>query len=293
MKIIMLKYYNIILLLLCIPFIINISYANKPVVGMLSTKSESYPHELDFSDGIIEMLSSLEAEVLLIDYNELVRQKGDLEGNVRGFITTHGIKRVIIPGNYYNMESEPFAPNTNRQDVTVILTKIANEGTIYLMGICGGLQGIMHAEGVKIVKVQDIPGHHAQYHLVSDPDPHSKNVPLHKVRINPVSRLAEVLKNSNVDMDKNGWIYLYLPDAHSRVLSNSDENIKRLAEAGYKIIGFSNDGMIEIIEDKFGNFHFQDHPEGLVIQRDNDSHSSLRNASTNAMVDMFKDFLNR
>ncbi len=267
--------------------------AEEIIVGVLRTKSESYPHELDYSNNIVEMLIRLGSKVILIDYNELVDKKGDLLSEVEDFIYSSGITRVIIPGNYYNLDSEPFAPNTNRQDVTAILAKMAEEGKIYLMGICGGLQGIVHSKKIEIVKVKSIGGNESS-HLVSDPDPHAKNVPLHKVMINPTSRLAKMLKNI-AEMDENGWIYLYLPDAHTRVINNSVKNIQKLNMAGYNIVGFSNDGMIEIIEDKFGNIHFQDHPEGLVINNDflKETNSSLRTKSADAVIVIFEDFLSR
>ncbi|MBQ4874561.1 MAG: gamma-glutamyl-gamma-aminobutyrate hydrolase family protein [Rickettsiaceae bacterium H1] len=283
-----------ILLFFLVSFFFGSSYAADSIVGLLRTQQETYPHELDFSDDITEMLENLGAKSVLIDYNAIVKKEGNLETKIRQFIQDNYIKRVIIPGNYYNLDSEPFAPNTNRQDVTEVLVKMANEQKIYLIGICGGLQGVMHAKGIEIVKIGAIRGNGKQ-HLISNPDPHVKNVPLHEVRVNPASRLATVIKDHS-NVDQNGWITLYLPDAHSRVVNNSVENIAKLNGLGYKIVGFSGDGMIEIIEDKFGNIYFQDHPEGLLISREknnNNKISSLRDASTGAIMSMFKDFINR
>ena len=283
-----------IIILFCL--ITNFCYADQTIIGVLKTAQETYPHELDYSDNIEEMLVKLGAKPILIDYNELAKYPGEIQNVTKAFIKDNKITHVIIPGNYYNLDSPPFAPNTNRQDVTTIISNMASQNEIHLLTICGGLQGIMHASGIEIVKVESIKGNSAQ-HLVSDPDPHLDNVPLHKVRVNPVSKLADTLRKSDkVDIDQNGWIYLYLPDAHSRVVNNSPENMQRLESAGYKVIGFSDDGMIEIIEDKFGNIHFQDHPEGLVIAHllhNNTKSSSLRNASTIAMIEVFKAFINK
>ena len=285
------KYFNMkFIVILVLLTYSNISYAS--VVGLLSTHKETYPHELGFSYNIIEMLDSLGATPIMIDYNQLVKDGDDLEKSVRTFIKENKITHVIIPGNYYNLDAPPYAPNTNRQDATAIISRIADEGTIYLMGICGGLQGIMYSKGIEIVKVENINGN-LKKHLISNAThPHSAGTPLHKVRINPVSRVAKILEKTDVNRDKNGWIYLYLPDAHSRVLNNSKENIQKISAAGYKIVGFSDDGMIEIVEDKFGNIHFQDHPEGLVINLIKDKTiSSLRDESADATLEIFKDFI--
>ncbi len=264
------------------------------VIGFLSTKKETYPHELGYSENITDMLETLGAQTIIIDYNDLVAKGGDLDEHVRNFIKENEITRVVIPGNYYNLDAPPYAPNKNRQDVTVIVTQMADEGLIYLMGICGGLQGIAHSKGIEIVKVENINGNLEKHLISNDKHPHTFDTPLHKVRINPASRLAKVLEGSDVPKDENGWIYLYLPDAHSRVLNNSTENIAKIEAAGYEVVGFSDDGMIEIIEDKFGNIHFQDHPEGLVINSiQNKNLSSLRDVSTDATIAIFKDFISR
>ena len=280
---------------LCILLILlfNVSYAEWGKIGILRTERETYPNELGYSSNIEEMLQGLGADTILVDYNAIVRQEGTLESKVRTFIHNNNINKVIIPGNYYNLDSEPFPPTTYRQDVTEMLVKIADEQKIRLMGICGGLQGIVHAKGIKMVEVKSISNGNAKQHLISHPNPHSQNALLHEIRINPSSKLG-VIVGEHVDLNENGWINLYLPDLHSRVINNSMENISKLNAAGYKIVGFSADGMIEIIEDEVGNVHFQGHPEGLLIGRDTTGSeiSSLRNASTNAVLAVFKDFIN-
>ncbi len=286
------KRFQKIFLFLIILLLSNYSLGDVGRVGVLMTSKESYPHELDYSNNVIEMVGHFsEMEGLRIDYNELVSRNGDLESVLRDFIEENNITKVIIPGNYYNLDSAPFAPNSNRQDVTGLLVKIAGEQKIRLLGICGGLQGIVHSQGIELVKVKDIKGD-VEKHLISDPNPQSPTVPLGKVRLNPFSNLAKIIQ-SHIDSDLNGWMNLYLPDAHSRVINNSVENIMRLENAGYRVIGFSQDGMIEIIEDKVGNVHFQGHPEGLVIasQQIGNRSSLLRGNSTNAMIEFFKYFI--
>ncbi|MBQ4874566.1 MAG: gamma-glutamyl-gamma-aminobutyrate hydrolase family protein [Rickettsiaceae bacterium H1] len=279
---------RIFLLFLVLSF--GVAYAEKPLVGFLRTHKETYPKELGLSHHIMELINKFGADVILIDYNELAKQKGNLEKRVRKFIKDNNITKVIIPGNNYNLDAKPFPPNTNRQDVTAVLAKMANEDRISLMGICGGLQGIMYAEGVELVGVQSIGGD-SKKHEISFPNPHIENVPLHEIKVNPKSRLAKIIGDDTGDV---GMISLYLPDAHSRVIDNNAENITKLENAGYKVIGFSNDGMIEIIEDKLGNIHFQGHPEGLLIDDNRNSKiSSLRSASIDAISKVFNNFIGR
>ncbi|MDB1135693.1 gamma-glutamyl-gamma-aminobutyrate hydrolase family protein [Candidatus Anaplasma sp. TIGMIC] len=258
-------------------------------VGLLQTERETYPEELTFSYNIYELLTGLGAFVTRIDYNTIVdfdsiRDQALLEADgktdrlheieariikqqVAAFLKEKGITRVFIPGNFYNLDTEPYAPTENRQLITAALAEIVHENPdIKIMGVCGGLQGIMHAMGVKIVRVHLLVGSHesAAVHAVSMPDPHGKDVVLHRLRIVPGSRLAEIV-SKHVEPDENWWYSLFFPDAHGGVVSSDRENIKKLEELGYEIVGFSDDGIIEALEDKHGNILFQDHPEALAI----------------------------
>ncbi|MFV9838957.1 MAG: gamma-glutamyl-gamma-aminobutyrate hydrolase family protein [Aaplasma endosymbiont of Hyalomma asiaticum] len=183
------------------------------------------------------------------------------------FLREKKITRIFIPGNYYNVDTEPYSPTPNRQLITTAIAEIIQDNPdIKIMGVCGGLQGIMHALGVKVVRVKHILGSHesANSHSVSMPDPHKKDTVLHRLRIVPGSRLASIV-SKHVDPDANQWYSLFFPDAHGGVVSNDPENMKKLEELGYKIVGFSDDGIIEALEDKYGNILFQDHPEALAI----------------------------
>ncbi|MCU7611494.1 hypothetical protein [Anaplasma capra] len=113
------------------------------------------------------------------------------------------------------------------------------------MGVCGGLQGIVHAMGIKVTRVEKLLGKSsARSHMVSGPGPHGQHSALHQIRIVPNSRLAGIV-SKHVRPDKDGWLSLFFPDAHGGAVSNDRENIQKLESLGYKIVGFSNDGMIE------------------------------------------------
>ncbi len=269
-------------------------YANKPLVGFLYTQCAQYPRELGKSVNIPEMLNKLGAETIIIDYNQLARGSENIENSIRGFIKKQGIKRVIIPGNYYNLNTEPYPPNTNRQDATAVVTKMANEGEIYLMGICGGLQGIMYAEGIKLTGVDSFD---LSNHTLSEEGYQEKNVALGRVKVTQDSRIAQVLSKHKKLFNKGGSAEFYTVEAHHNMVDNNSQNIEKLHQLGYKVVGHSKYGVIEAIEDRFGNIHFQGHPEGLVItsQKYGDAciMSSLRQSSVDASISIFEDFINR
>lgn len=259
------------------------------VVGFLQTLEGIYPDELTFSCNIYSLLTGLGARVVHIDYNTMLDfdsinktaltdtdktekklqdvVKSKIREGVATFLKDNNITRVFIPGNFYNVDTAPFAPTPNRQLVTEALATIVNEDpSIKIMGVCGGMQGLMHAMGIKVVRVHNIVGSQtsADVHCVSMPDPHDKDVVLHRLRIVPGSKLAKIV-SQHVKPDENGWYSLFFPDAHGGVISSDQENIGRLEELGYKVVGFSDDGIIEAIEDKDGNILFQNHPEALAV----------------------------
>ncbi|QXK92039.1 gamma-glutamyl-gamma-aminobutyrate hydrolase family protein [Neoehrlichia mikurensis] len=264
----------------------NLYTNNRAIVGFLQTKSETYPNELTFSHNITEMLTVLGAEVIRIDYNTIVdftqikglesstpqvtlpkEESKKIKNIVLKFLQDNKINRILIPGNYYNVDTDPYPPTPNRQLITNALVEIAHENPkIHIMGICGGLQGIMHALGIEIIRVHKImqSNRSADTHSISNPDPHAKEVALHKLQVIPNSKLASVI-SKHVTPDENGWLSLYFPDAHGGVINNNKENIDKLKSLGYEVVGFSDSGIIEVIEDTNGNIHFQDHPEGLLI----------------------------
>ncbi|ACZ49340.1 hypothetical protein ACIS_00797 [Anaplasma centrale str. Israel] len=262
---------------------------NGVVVGFLQTEKETYPEELTFSHSIADMLTRMGARVVRVDYNKIVdlanlRRKAslhqaagdmttarkldaaDIKREVLDFLRKEGISRIFIPGNFYNLDAEPYPPTPNRQLVTSAIAEIVREDpNMRLMGVCGGLQGIAHAMGIKVVRVWHLTHRDAAAsHTVSGDDPHSSSAALHKLRIVPGSRLASIVSKHALQ-DRDGWLSLYFPDLHGGVVSNDPENIKKLESLGYKVVAYSNDGMIEALEDMHGNILFQDHPEALAI----------------------------
>lgn len=332
----MYKCYNRIFNILLITFLLlsNIAYsekidvANKEsspslavdndiVVGLLKTEEETYPHEIGLSQNIYEMFCSWGVKAVLIDYNKIISLKkiqaefakqdeilakklilDQVKIEVAKFIKEHKINRIFIPGNHYNLHSQPFPPTPYRQLVTEAIVKIVDDNpAIHLLGICGGLQGIVHAKGIEVVSVASLVNSEEQQksHLKSAPNPQKENVPLQQIKIVPSSRLAEVVAKFLLP-DENGWFSTCFPDAHSGAVSNTPENRRKLELLGYKIAAFSNDGIIEAIEDKHGNIYFQSHPEALVIKSDKNSCLSsqkARQVSTLVAIAIINNFLHR
>ncbi len=290
---------------------------NDVVVGLLKTEEETYPHEFGLSQNIYEMFNNFGVKTILIDYNKITSLKkiqteslnlakqdetlakkltlDRIKVEVAKFIKEHKINRIFIPGNYYNLHSEPFPPTPYRQLVTEAIVKIVDDNpAIHLLGICGGLQGIMNAKGIEVVSVVS-DEEKQRSHLESAPDPHKDYAPLQQIKIIPNSRLAELVAKFLIP-NENGWFSTYFPDAHSGAISNTPENRRKLELLGYKVAAFSSDGVIEAIEDKHGNIYFQCHPEALVVKSDKNlylSNHKERQVSTLVAIAIINDFLYR
>lgn len=293
---------------------------NDIVVGILKTEKETYPKELGLSQNIYEMFNNFGVKTILIDYNKLINLKkineesiyfakqdkilaqkltlDRIKFEVERFIKEHKINRIFIPGNYYNLHSEPFPPTPCRQIVTEAIVRIVDDNpSIHLLGICGGLQGIMHSKGIEVIRVSDMVDDEKKQksHLKSAPNPQIENVSLQQIKIVPNSRLAELVSKF-LTPDENGWFSACFPDAHSGAVNNSYENRRKIELLGYKVVGFANDGIIEAIEDKHGNIHFQSHPEALVVRSDKNfylSENKERKISTLVAISIIHDFLYR
>ncbi|QIT36714.1 gamma-glutamyl-gamma-aminobutyrate hydrolase family protein [Wolbachia endosymbiont of Brugia pahangi] len=328
----MYQYYNRIfnILLIIVLLLSNVTYADASesthqigsdiVVGLLKTEKETYPHELGLFQSIYEMFNSFGVRTVFIDCNKIINLKKIQEEllsllkqdemlakklvldrikiEIGQFIKGHKINRIFIPENYYNLHSEPFPSTPCCQLVTEAIVKIVDDNpTIHLLSICGGLQGIMSAKGIEVVHVENFVSDEEQRrsHLKSAPNPQQEDVTFQQIKIVPNSHLAKVVAKFLLP-DKNGWFSTCFPDAHSGTVNNRPENRRKLELLGYKIAAFSNDGVIEAIEDKHGNIYFQSHPEALVVKSDKNLHLSnhkARQVSTLVAMAIINDFLYR
>ncbi|ACM49461.1 Conserved hypothetical protein [Anaplasma marginale str. Florida] len=244
-------------------------------VGILSTKSSTYPNEYDTATGITELLVTLGAKnVTIVDYNKIIENAGGagadmaaIKDSLSGFLRENNIDRILIPGNYYNIVSPPLPPVPNRQLVTDAVVGLMNSGAdLHILGICGGLQGVLHSQNVRLSRVQDILGSSAmaESHNIADPNPRLPGVPLMRARALPGTKLEVIVRKVNAGDDP----VFYLPDAHKEAVDNSPENMEKLKALGYKVAAVSDDGIIEALEDSKGNMLIQMHPEYLLMNAD-------------------------
>jgi gamma-glutamyl-gamma-aminobutyrate hydrolase PuuD len=270
----------------------------KNVIGMLSTKNPVYDHELYFSKVFDEIVKDFNAELHIVDYHSIYSQyltsktSEQIEDILLTELQKNNIKKVIIPGNYYNVDMSPNDPLPNRQRVTESLLQLSKKGKVKILGICGGMQGILHADGIKLINLMRMGGA-VHEHIISYPGPYASNVKLNRIMVNPASNLAKLIKNDKIQVTNNGWIILNLPDYHTETVSLEKSNLEKLNDKGYKIVGFDQHGIIEIIEDKYGNTYFQSYPEGLVLNRNKKNNYGTQSVegSTLGMVQYFEHFI--
>ncbi|QXK91851.1 gamma-glutamyl-gamma-aminobutyrate hydrolase family protein [Neoehrlichia mikurensis] len=299
-------YVQLLFILLLLPY--NQLYAslknqNNVIVGILSTKIPSYPTEYKTAVNITKILNSKGVKVVLIDYNTVIKSAEEFNSCgfqtfdqainfvLSKFIHDNGINRILIPGNYYNISSSPLNPSPNRQLVTnSIVTIVKNNPKIHLLAICGGLQGIMHAQGILVNRIDNMVQSQdtVNTHIVSMPYPYSKNANLHQVIINLNSRLANIIcKTFKRQYDR---IVTYLPDSHHEAINSSSDNIKKMYALGYKVVAISEDGIIEAVEDVNNNILLQMHPEYLLMnykEKLTDYHRKKALIISDAIIDDF------
>ncbi|MFV9838571.1 MAG: gamma-glutamyl-gamma-aminobutyrate hydrolase family protein [Aaplasma endosymbiont of Hyalomma asiaticum] len=243
------------------------------IVGLLSTKYPTYEGEYRTASGIKELLLKLGAKgVVLVDYNVIMSELGydaslgEIAGHLDEFLRKNNIDRIFIPGNKYNISSPPYPPVPYRQMVTdAVVNVMERRGDLKLLAICGGLQGVLHAQKVKVKRVQDILRSYemAELHVSSTHDLREYGASLHRVFAVPGSKLAEIIRR--VRGEKNGPLEFYVPDMHREAISTSSDNKNRLKELGYTISAVSDDGIVEGVEDSRGNMLLQMHPEYLLM----------------------------
>ncbi len=291
------------------------------VVGLLKTEEKTYPCEINLSRNIYEMFNNWKVRTVLIDCDKiislkkiqteslnfteqdeilarkLILERGKVE--VAKFIEEHKINRIFILGNYCNLYLEQFFLAPCHQLVTEAIVEIVNNNpAIHLLSICGGLQCIMNTKGIEVVNVANLVSDEEKqrFHLRSTPNlQQQENVPLQQIKIIPNSHLAKVVAKF-LPPNENGWFLTYFPDAHSGEVSNTSENRKKLESLGYKVAAFSNNGVIEAIEDKYGNICFRSHLEALTVKLDKSLYlldHKARYVSTLVAMAIINDFLYR
>ena len=274
-----------------------LSYKNivcaRPKIGLLSTNfnykrenKKKNTRQYPISRLVYEAFEGHGLDIHIIDYNNLLTAETvDMEffhessadkqmlidqvtlDIVQNYLMQHKIKKVIIPGYFYNWQHEPRPLTPNREWFTRALTKLAEEKEIHLLGMCGGMQGIVHARGIKLAKVSELVGRdHSAHHIGFLEDIKSNRVPdinksFNESFVKPDTYLAEIAKQCSHIRNDNNWLGVKVFELHEIAIDNDPIIVKKLEDIGYNVIMKSNDGIIEGIEDGCGNMHFQFHPD--------------------------------
>ncbi len=274
----------------CLRNVLNTSFSkkimNKTIVAILDSQNIKENIVTDYaisygSSEIISIISSLGLEPVILNYRDLIDADFIFKKNncnperiedvvfniVRNYLKEQNIKKVIIPGDYYELQREPRHPTPNRQLCVQALEKLASMGEIHLMGICGGLQGIVHAKGIDLVRVKDIADNvQAKKHAALLPD-FNVNAEMNITLIDPQSRLGSIVMEATNKQPIEGYLNVFILDGHTTAISNDPLNLQKLSDAGYTAVSKCDDGIIEAIEDKHGNIHFEHHPEAFLFKQ--------------------------
>ncbi|MDG7055946.1 MAG: glutamine amidotransferase [Wolbachia endosymbiont of Meromenopon meropis] len=326
-------YYNNIfnIILIIILLFNNITYARAIneslystnvdiIVGLLQTEEEIYSHEFDMIQNIYDMFNNFGAKTVLIDYTKIIDLKkiraksydlakqyeipsrkpvlNRIKAKIEGFIKQYKINRIFILGSCQNLHSVDFSTARSSNLITEAILEIIDDNPrIHLLSICGGLRNIMNTNGIETISVLNfIKNEEKQkFHSKSITNLQEGSMLLQQIKIVPNSHLAEIVIKF-LPPDQNGWFLTYLPYTHSVVVSNTLENRKKLGLFGYRVAAFSSDGIIEIIEDKYGNIYFQSHPEILILKSGENScqwYNKARQISTLVVISIMNDFLYR
>lgn len=198
------------------------------------------------------------------------------------FFKENDIKKVVMGGDNYNYNAPPYHPEPReRFYFTKVLSRMIDGKNVKVLAICGGMQGILHFNGIKLNSLKSILGdedtkyQNAVYYLnLSDEEFIEKKskyksceCPLNEIFIDDSSSLGRLLlraeKKYNIkyERDGNNFFIVHGSFANFHAPDNRLENIMKIYDGGFKVIGLSRDEIPYIIEDKNGNIMIQAHPE--------------------------------
>lgn len=152
-----------------------------------------------------------------------------------------------IHPSFFGEELHPAVTDCNleRDRYDLALIHAAIERQMPVLGICRGHQALNVAFGGTLI--QDIPSQVPDSKIVHD-QPEAREVASHSVRINPESKLYQIVMQSDL-----------------RVNSFHHQAVKTVA-SGFRAVAFSEDGLVEAIESEEGKtiLGVQWHPETMV-----------------------------
>jgi gamma-glutamyl-gamma-aminobutyrate hydrolase PuuD len=207
------------------------------------------------------------------------------------FLRDNKIRKIVIGGDNYNYNEVPYHPAPqSRRFITKALAQMEKEGKIKLLGICGGMQGILYYDNIKLDSIKNMIGEEkakkyisaeeyimGEKYIETSSDGTSNkfyacDAKLNKLFIAENSHIGRLMitaeKEYDVkyERDKSGNLITYIPSAHHNGVSSFDKvNLEKLDKDGFKVIGKSEDGIVYVTEmDKSYDIMIEGHPELLA-----------------------------
>lgn len=242
-----------------------------------------------FKNNLEQVTESFGNQAITIDYynmidwnflknqNEITKEK-TIYNALNKFFKKNKIKKIIIGGDRYNYNSPKYHPEPKeRFYFTKVLTKMIKEKKIKVFGICGGMQGVLYFNGIELDSLKNILGHEDKKYQSAITYKEQfyydkkqfRNCLLHlnKIYIKKESSLAKSMIKAekkykiNFERNKNNDLIAYTAFSHFNAVSNKPENLKKIYDKNFQIVGLSEDNIIYIVEDENHNLLIEGHPE--------------------------------
>lgn len=118
---------------------------------------------------IIQVLESFHTHPITIDYEQLIdwhtveklsekKIEKIFQNELKKFLTKNNITKIVLGGDNYNYNVPPLHPDPRRPLFTKAISKMEKEGKIKILAICGGMQGILWYNNVKLAAVESMIG---------------------------------------------------------------------------------------------------------------------------------------
>jgi gamma-glutamyl-gamma-aminobutyrate hydrolase PuuD len=244
-----------------------------------------------FKHHIEQVIESFDDNVVVIDYYnminwDLLKNQNDAQKEkviydaLSKFFKKNHIKKIIIGGDNYNYNAPKYHPEPKQRFYfTKVLTKMIREKKIKVFAICGGMQGILYFNDIELDSVKNILNDdEGKYHSSGK---YMKNEQFYydkktyrscMTELNPIYiKKDSYLANLMVEAEKkhkikfqryhNKDLITHTAFFHFNAVSNKPENLKKLQEKNFKIVGLSEDDIIYIVEDENQNLLIEGHPE--------------------------------
>ena len=218
---------------------------------------------------------------LLKDADDATKEK-EIYNTLKKFFKKNHIRKLIIGGDDYNYNEPPFHPEPReRFFFTKVLTKMIQRKEIRVFAICGGMQGILYFNDIKLNSLKNILKRESKEYqsgakyLNSNEERffydkkqfRSCGSPLNEVRIIQESYLGSLMIQSEkkykikYPRDNDNSLIAHVAFAHFHAVDNSPHNLEKLKQKNFKIVGLSQDNIVYIVEDEHHNILIEGHPE--------------------------------